>query len=150
MSSRAVTVRKRVPWGLLVWTLPLAYVFWAPYQQNAGWLEWTLTAASLAVVLTLFLAALTYSDHRRFVTGVCAALLLIAIGFLAYRPSGGLYFPVAAAFVPAAMSGRIRLSVTIVSAVSLVSGGRGNLSATCRSADLCFRRRRDGRRATRA
>ena len=88
MSPPAVTVRKPVPWGLLVWTSPLAYVFWAPYQQNAGALEWTVTAASLAVVLTLFLAGLTYSDHRRFVTGICAGLLLIAIGFLAYRPAG--------------------------------------------------------------
>ena len=55
MSSHPPTVRKRVPWGFLVWTLPLAYVFWAPYQQRAGWFEWTVTT------LTLLLAALR--DH---------------------------------------------------------------------------------------
>ena len=117
-----MSVRKRVPWGLLVWTLPLAYVFWSPYHQGASWLEWTVTAASLAVVLTLFLAALTYSEHRKLVAGICTALLLIAIGFLAYRPSGGLYFPVAAAFVPAAAGGRVRLSLTIISAIAVLFG----------------------------
>ena len=90
MSSHPLTVRKPVPWGFLVWTLPLAYVFWAPYQQRAGWFEWTATTLTLLVVLALFLTALTYDEHRRFVARICAALLLIAIGFLAYRPSGGL------------------------------------------------------------
>ena len=122
MSSHPPIVRKRVPWGFLVWTLPLAYVFWAPYQQRAGWFEWTATALSLAVVLTLFLAALTYDEHRRFVTGICVALLLVAIGFLGYRPSGGLYFPVLTAFVPAAVGGRVGLSMTIVSAVAVIFG----------------------------
>lgn len=138
MSSTAVTVRKPVPWGFLIWTLPLAYVFWAPYQQHAGWLEWAVTAASLAVVLTLFLAALTYSEHRRFVTGICAALLLIAVSFLAYRPSGGLYFPVAAAFVPAAASGRIRSSIAIVSAVAVLFGVEWCLLYTEESQGVVF------------
>jgi two-component system sensor histidine kinase DesK len=122
MSSHRPTVRKRVPWGFLVWTLPLAYVFWAPYQQRAGWFEWTATALTLSAVLALFLAALTYAGHRKVVAGICVALLLIASGFLVYRSSGGLYFCVAAAFVPDAVGGRIRSSITIVSAVAVLFG----------------------------
>jgi two-component system sensor histidine kinase DesK len=122
MSSQRLTVRKPVPWGFLVWTLPLAYVFWAPYQQGAGWFEWTATALTLLVVLALFLAALTYDEYRRFVASVCVALLLIAIGFLTFRPSGGLYFPVAAAFVAAAVGGRVGWSMTIVAAIAILFG----------------------------
>ena len=122
MSSHPVTARKSVPWGFLVWTVPLLYVFWAPYQQRAGWFEWTATALTLAVVLTLFLAALTYAEKRKLVAGLCIALLLIAIGALAYRPSGGLYFPVAAAFVFPALGGRVGLSLTILSAIAILFG----------------------------
>jgi two-component system, NarL family, sensor histidine kinase DesK len=122
MSSHPLTVQKRVPWGFLVWTLPLAYVFWAPYQHRAGWFEWTVTTLTLLVVLALFLTALTYDEHRKFVARICVALLLIAIGFLAYRPSGGLYFPVAAAFVAPAVGGGVGLSMTIVSAIAVLFG----------------------------
>ena len=127
MSSQRLTVRKPVPWGFLVWTLPLAYVFWAPYQQRAGWFEWTATILTLLVVLALFLAALTYDEYRKFVASICVALLLIAIGFLAYRPSGGLYFPVAAAFVAAAVGGRVGWSMTIVAAIAILFGGEWGL-----------------------
>ena len=122
MSSHPLSVRKPIPWGFLVWTLPLLYVFWAPYQQRAGWLEWTATTLTLLAVLALFLTALTDVEHRRLVAGICVALLLIASGFLAYRPSGGLYVPVAAAFAPAAAGGGIRLSMTVVSAVAVLFG----------------------------
>ena len=122
MSSHPLSVRKPIPWGFLVWTLPLLYVFWAPYQQRAGWLEWTATALTLAAVLALFLAALAYDEHRRIVAGICVAVLLIAIGFLAYRPSGGIYFPVAAAFVAPAVGGRVGLTMTILSAVAVLFG----------------------------
>jgi two-component system sensor histidine kinase DesK len=122
MSSHPLTVRKPVPWGYLVWTLPLAYVFWAPYQQHAGWLEWTATTLTLVAVLGLFLAALTYAEYRKLVAGICVALLLIAVGSLAYRPSGGLYFPVAAAFVAPALGGRIGLSITILAAIGVLFG----------------------------
>jgi len=100
----------------------LAYVFWAPYRQGAGWLEWTLTTATLLVVLALFLTALTYDEQRRFVAGICGALLTIAVGALAYRPSGALYFPVAAAFVAPAFGGRVGLSITLLSAIAVLFG----------------------------
>jgi len=122
MSSHPPIVRKPIPWGFLVWTLPLLYVFWGPYQQHAGWLEWTATALTLAAVLALFLAALAYDEHRRIVAGICVVLLLIAIGFLAYRPSGGIYFPVAAAFVAPAVGGRVGLTLTILSAIAVLLG----------------------------
>ena len=122
MSSHQLPVRKRVPWGFLAWTLPWGYVFWAPYQQHAGWYEWTATTLTLSAVLALFLAGLTYAENRKFVGGVCVALLLISIGFLAYRPSGGIYFGIAVAFVPLAAGGSMGWSMTIVSAVALLFG----------------------------
>ena len=122
MSSHPPPVRKPVPWGFLVWTLPLAYVFWAPYRQGAGWLEWTVTTATLLVVLALFLTALTYDEQRRFVAGICVALLGVAIGALAYRPSGALYFPVAAAFVAPALGGRVGPSVALLFAIAALFG----------------------------
>jgi len=122
MNSHQLTVRKRVPWGFLAWTLPWGYVFWAPYQQHAGWFEWTATTLTLSAVLALFLAGLTYAENRKFVAGVCVALLLISIGFLAYRPSAGIYFGIAAAFVPPAVGGSIGLSMMILSAVTLLFG----------------------------
>jgi two-component system sensor histidine kinase DesK len=122
MSSHPLIVRKPVPWGFLIWTLPLAYVFWAPYQLRAGWFEWLATTLTLATVLALFLGALTYTEQRSRVAGICVALVVIAIGFLAYRPSGALYFPVATAFVPAAVGGGIGLSITIVFAIAVLFG----------------------------
>ncbi len=122
MSSHLLAARKRVPWGFLVWTLPLGYVFWEPYQQRAGGLEWTATTLTLVTVLALFLAALTYDEYRRFVAGVCVALLLIASASLAYRSGGGLYFPVAAAFVAPALGGRAGVSMIIVSVIAVFFG----------------------------
>src|SRR5262245_32458615 len=119
MSSHPLNVRKRIPWGALIWTLPLAYVFWAPYQQHAGWLEWSTTAATLIVVLVLFLAGLTYAEHRRIVGGVCLVILLIAIGSLAWRPSGGIYFPVSAVFVAPAVAGGIGVSMALMSIIAV-------------------------------
>jgi two-component system sensor histidine kinase DesK len=122
MSANQPAVRKRVPWGFLVWTAPLAYVFWAPYQQHAAWFEWTATTLTLAAVLALFLAGITYPEDRRFVARICVALLLIAVGFLAYRPSGGIYFPVVATFLPPVLGGSMGLSITIVSALAILFG----------------------------
>jgi two-component system sensor histidine kinase DesK len=122
MSSHPPAVRKPVPWGYLVWTLPLAYVFWSPYQQGAGWLEWTVTAATLAAVLALFLTGLTFDDRPKRVGSVCVAVLVIAVGFMAYRPSGALYFPVAAAFVAPAVGGRGGLAMALVCAIAALFG----------------------------
>lgn len=121
MSSHSL-IRKPVPWGYLVWTLPLAYVFWSPYQQGAAVFEWTATALTLAAVLALFLAGLAYDENRRLIAGICLALLFIAIGFLAYRPSGALYFPVAAAFVAPVVGGSIGWSMVFVCAIAALFG----------------------------
>jgi two-component system sensor histidine kinase DesK len=123
MTLDPLTAGKRVPWGFLAWTVPLAYVFWAPYQQRAGWFEWTATALTLAAVLALFLAGIARGEDRKFSAGISVALMCIAVSFLGYRPSGGLYFPVAAAFVPAAVGGGIRLSLAIICAITLLFGG---------------------------
>jgi two-component system sensor histidine kinase DesK len=122
MSWHPDTVRKPVPWGYLAWTLPLAYVFWPPYAQGAVWLEWAATALTLVAVLALFLAALTFDEQRELVAGICATLLTIAIAALAYRPSGGLYFPVAAAFTAAAVGGSIGWSIALVCGIATLFG----------------------------
>jgi two-component system, NarL family, sensor histidine kinase DesK len=126
MSSQQLTAGKRIPWGALIWTLPLAYVFWAPYQRHAPWPEWLLTALVLLAMLALFLAGLTHGEDRRAATRSCAAMLCIAVCFLAYRPSGGLYFPVMACFVPAAV-GRLGLSMTITAGVAALFGAEWGL-----------------------
>lgn len=122
MSPHPPSVRRRIPWGYLVYTLPLAYVFWAPYEHGAGALEWIVTALTFAAVLALFLAGLTYGGHRRLAAALCVSLLLIAIGALAYRPGGGLYFPVAATFVPVAAAGSMPLLMTLLSAIAVLFG----------------------------
>ena len=120
MRTQQLTVHKRIPWGYLLWTLPLGYVFWAPWQQHGGWVEWMVTTLSLLAVLTLLLAGLTYKN-RRVSAGICAALLATAVCFLAYRASFGLYFPVAATFVPAAVRHR-GWSTALVGAIAILFG----------------------------
>lgn len=122
MSSDPMTARKRLPWGFLAWTIPLAYVFWAPYEQHAGWFEWTATTLTLAAVLALFLTGIAHGEDRKYSAAVCVALLCIAGAFLGYRPSGGIYFPVAAAFVPAALGGGVALCLAIVCAITFLFG----------------------------
>jgi two-component system, NarL family, sensor histidine kinase DesK len=122
MSSDPVTARRRLPWGFLAWAVPLAYVFWAPYEQRAGWFEWTATTLTLSAVLVLFLAGIAHGEDRKFSAGVCIALMCIAVCFLGYRPSGGIYFPVVAAFVPAAVGGGVRLSMAIVFTITALFG----------------------------
>jgi two-component system sensor histidine kinase DesK len=46
----------------------------------------------------------------------------MAVGFLAYRPSGALYFPMAAAFIAPAVGGRIGLSMALVFAIAALFG----------------------------
>jgi two-component system sensor histidine kinase DesK len=55
------------------------------------------------------------------------ALLLVAVGFLAYRPSGGLYFCVAAAFVAPAVGGRVGPALGILAAVAVLFGAEWSL-----------------------
>lgn len=121
MSPHHVTPR-RIPWGYLIWTMPLAYVFWGPYQAHAAGWEWLATAGALGVVLALFLAGLTYIEHRRLITAICAALLLMALASLAWRPAGGIYFPVVATFLPAVVAGRLSLSVLLLSVLAAAFG----------------------------
>jgi two-component system sensor histidine kinase DesK len=97
-------------------------VFWAPYQHDAAALEWTVTALTHAAVLALFLAGLTYDENRKVAAGICAALLLVSSGFMAYRPAGGIYFGVAVAFVPIALGGRMAPSLGLVAAVTALFG----------------------------
>ena len=122
MSSHPLTVRKRVPWGFLVWTLPLAYVFWAPYQQRAGWFEWTATALTLAAVLALFLAAFAYDEHRR--SSPASALRCCSS-----RSASSPIAPVAASTFllrslrgPQQWAAAIGLSMTIMSAIAVLFG----------------------------
>jgi len=127
MSSHPQTTAKRVPWGYLVWTLPLAYVFWAPYQHGTGLLEWAITALTLVAVLTLFLTGLTFDHDPKVVAYICVALLVIATAALAYRPAAGLYFPVAAACVAPAMAGRVRGTLALVALIAALFGAQWSL-----------------------
>jgi two-component system sensor histidine kinase DesK len=80
-----------------------------------------LTALTLLAVLALFLAGLTFLEERRATARICATLFCIAVLSLAYRPGGGLYFPVAATFVPAIVGG-LAGSVTIIAGIAILFG----------------------------
>jgi two-component system sensor histidine kinase DesK len=56
------------------------------------------------------------------VAGVCGALLFLSIGFMAYRPSGGIYFAVAAGFVPALVDVNLSLSLALLAAIAALFG----------------------------
>jgi len=100
-------------WGALFFTLPLAYVFVDPYQRQAAWPEWMLTSLGFAAALGLCVVGIRYSRDMRVARGVCVATLLLAMVFLAFRPAGAILFPMAAAFAPLAVAGRIGWSVAL-------------------------------------
>jgi two-component system, NarL family, sensor histidine kinase DesK len=106
-------------WGGLLWALPLAYVFVDPYRRQAGWVEWLVTALALGAFLVLYTLGLIFWRRKDVLRFQCAAATVLAIAFMAYRPSGAIFFPVIAAFVPFSVNGRIAASATLVALIVL-------------------------------
>ena len=107
-------------WGGLLWAIPLVYVFVDPYRRQADWLEWLITAVAFLVFLALYTVGLVFWRRKEIVRLQCAAATIVAIAFAAYTPSGAIFFPMIAAFVPFSVNGRIAASTTLVAAVVLI------------------------------
>ena len=95
----------------------MGYVFFDPWQRHAPAIEWFATSATLIAAFALFLAGLTSLEDKRLVRGACAAILALAIGFLAYRPSGAIYFALGAALIPYTVAGSALLCAAAITGV---------------------------------
>ena len=122
MNSSSGQDAQRIPWGSLLWTLPLGYVFFDPWQQGAAPIEWLLTGLALSANLALYLLGLTCVADQRVTRLVCGAILSIAVTFVAYRPSGAIYFPLAAAFAPFTVRGGVPVSAALITAIVAAFG----------------------------
>jgi two-component system sensor histidine kinase DesK len=107
-------------WGGLLWAVPLVYVFVDPYRRQADWHEWLITSVALLVFLAIYTLGLVFWRRREVVRLQCAAATVVALAFAAYSPSGAIFFPMIAAFVPFSVNGRIPASASLVAAVVLV------------------------------
>ncbi len=117
MSIKLPPRRGRTPWGALCWGLPMAFVFLDPYTRGAGWVEWVLTALAFVAFMALYTIGLMYWEDRRVLRNVCLGVLGLAALFMAYRPSGVVFFSLVAAFAPFAVGGNILRSVAAIGAV---------------------------------
>ena len=107
-------------WGGLLWAIPLLYVFVDPYRRQAEWLEWLITSVAVLVFLALYVLGLVFWRRKEIVRLQCAAATIVAVAFAAYRPSGAIFFPMIAAFVPFGVNGRIVPAATLVGAVVFI------------------------------
>jgi len=112
--------RLRTPWGALFWAVPMAYIFFDPYQRGAHWLEWALTALAFAMFIALYLLGMAYFYERRIMAWVCAGVTLLGIVFFAFRYSGMIFLTLVAAFVPFTVGGNIPRSVGLICGVVLL------------------------------
>jgi two-component system, NarL family, sensor histidine kinase DesK len=106
--------RKRTPWGAIFWALPVAYVFFDPYQRGAHWVEWLLTTLAFVVFVLLYVAGMMYWDNRRILAGVCWAVLGLGMAFFGFRYAGAVFFTIVAAFVPFTVGGNAPRSAGLV------------------------------------
>ena len=114
---------RSIQWNTLFFALPLGYVFYDPFQQRAHWSEWFVTGLALTTVFALFLTGITFWDNKKVARRIGGALLAVAVGFMAYRPSGGIFFPMTAVFVPFAIGiNRPLLSATLLVGILGVFG----------------------------
>ncbi len=112
--------RNKPLWGGLFWYLPCLYVFQAPYQNHAGWVEWTLTSIGFVLFFGLYAVGLIYWSDKKILRLVCAATATLAAIYTAYLPTFGLYFALVAAFIPFTVDGRIGWSAALIAALVLL------------------------------
>jgi two-component system, NarL family, sensor histidine kinase DesK len=107
-------------WGGLLWAVPLLYVFVDPYRRQAEWLEWLITSVAFVVFLALYTLGLVFWRRKEIMRLQCAAATIVAAAFSAYSPSGAIFFPMIAAFVPFSVNGRFAPSASLVAGVVLI------------------------------
>jgi two-component system sensor histidine kinase DesK len=124
MNASPPVSRRPIRWSALFWALPLAYVFYDPWQQRANLGEWLVTSVALAGILVLLLIGMAFWEDKdkRVLRVVCGSVLAVAICFLAYRPSGGIFFPMAAVFVPFAVGANIPIAVALIAGIAALFG----------------------------
>jgi two-component system sensor histidine kinase DesK len=101
-------------WGGLFGAVPLLYIFWDPYQKNAATIEWLWTGAAFVIFLGLVALGCVYWSRKRVMQAVSAAMTILGITFLAYRPSGAFFLIFVAAFAALAAGGSIFGSAAII------------------------------------
>jgi two-component system sensor histidine kinase DesK len=101
-------------WGGLFGAVPLLYIFWDPYQKNAAWIEWVWTGVAFVIFLALVTLGCIYWSRKRVMQAVCAAMAILGIAFLMYRPSGVFFFIFVAAFASLAAGASILGSAAII------------------------------------
>jgi two-component system sensor histidine kinase DesK len=104
----------------LFWAAPLVYVLVDPYRRQAGWLEWLITGLALVTFLALYTIGLIFWRRKDVLRLQCAAATILAVAFAAYAPSGAIFFPVIAAFIPFSVHGRILPSTMLVGLLAVV------------------------------
>jgi two-component system sensor histidine kinase DesK len=114
------TGAEKPSWGGLFGFVPMIYVFWEPYQKNAGWIEWVWTGLAFAVSFVLAILGSIYWARKPVMQRVCVAMTALAVTFTAYRPSGVIFFIYVAAFAALATGGNIGGSVAIIAGVILL------------------------------
>jgi two-component system, NarL family, sensor histidine kinase DesK len=107
-------------WGGLLWAIPLVYVFVDPYRRQAEWLEWVITGLALSIFFALYTLGLIFWRRKEIVRLQCVAATVVATAFSAYSPSGAIFFPMIAAFLPFSVNGRIATSTALVGALLLI------------------------------
>ena len=107
-------------WGGLFWWIPSVYLFFGPYQRNAGWVEWTLTSLAFLTGTGLYTTALIYNSRKLVLRRVCIAVALLGIAFTAYRFEGAIFLALVAAFGPFTVDGNIPRSAIIVVLASII------------------------------
>src|SRR4051812_45213807 len=107
-------------WGGLFGAVPVAWIFWAPYQHNAGAVEWLLTSLAYLFFFTIYLLYIIYWSRKKIVLNVCIAMMPLAISFTAYRPSGITFFLFVSALVPFVVNGKFFQSAAMLIGVLFI------------------------------
>lgn len=101
-------------WGALFGAIPVTWIFWEPWQQQAGALEWALTALAFFIFLLLYAVYVIYWSRREWLVYICFSMAALAVLFTAYRPSGVIFFIFIAAIGPFAVGGKTLHSIAII------------------------------------
>jgi two-component system sensor histidine kinase DesK len=89
-------------------------------RRQADWVEWLITALSLGAFLALYTVGLIFWRRKDVLKLQCAAATVLAVAFTAYRPSGAIFFPVIAAFIPFGVNGKIASAAALVASPVVV------------------------------
>jgi two-component system sensor histidine kinase DesK len=79
-----------------------------------------ITSFTLLAFLALYSIGLIYWHRKTTLRWQCLAATILAVAFTAYRPSGAIFFPIIAAFLPFSVDGRPLRSMMLVGLVAAI------------------------------